>query len=66
MTIAVDLGRKETKQTKTNSVDPDQTAPFGAVGSASTLFVFTLFFRFFFQRIKIHVLFFQFTDLLIL
>ena len=34
MTIAVDLGRKATKQTnknKTNSMDLDQTAPLGAV-----------------------------------
>ena len=48
MTIAVDLGCKATKQTmltprtnfgiQTNSVDPDKTAPVGAVLSGSTLF----------------------------
>ena len=47
MTIAVDLGRKATKQTnkitdelsiEANSVDPEQTAPKGAVCSGSTLF----------------------------
>ena len=49
MTTAAELGRKATnKQTmlksrtnfgvQTNSVDPDKTAPIGAVSSGSTLF----------------------------
>ena len=46
MTIAVDMGRKATKTNKitdelskeANSVDPEQTAPIGAVWSGSTLF----------------------------
>ena len=36
------MGHKESIQTKTNSVDQDQTAPIGAVWSGSTLFAYML------------------------
>ena len=44
MTIAVDMGRKATKQTNkqttkiANNMDPDQTAPLGAVWSGFIVF----------------------------